>query len=171
MVPPRLGLSRRGRGRRCLFMWATGGGAGGALRRMGEEQEGEAAVTRRSETAGAAFCMKGMGQMTSRVTAVHCDQRDARVSPLGCRESQSDSVGGGWPWWRFCHISWLVAVDSFFRLLSIKYALRPVSRHLCQLPSPWLPGVSRCSPSSNVDSISPNKLVSNILRTRPPTNQ
>lgn len=78
-------------------------------------------VTRRSETAGTAFCMKGTEQTTSQMTAVHCDQRDVRVSPLGCGESQSDSVGGvqswgrgmrGWCSWRFCQISWLVAVDS-----------------------------------------------------------
>lgn len=52
-------------------------------------------VTRRSETAGSAFCMKGMEQTTSRMTAIHRDQKDEAVSLRGCGESQTDSEG---PW-------------------------------------------------------------------------
>lgn len=50
-------------------------------------------VTRRSETAGSAFCMKGMEQTTSRMTAIHRDQKDDTVSLGGCGESQTDSEG------------------------------------------------------------------------------
>lgn len=52
-------------------------------------------VTRRSETAGSAFCMKGMEQTTSQMTAIHRDQKDDTVSLGGCGESQTDSEG---PW-------------------------------------------------------------------------
>lgn len=50
-------------------------------------------VTRRSETAGSAFCMKGTEQTTSRMTAIHCDQKDDTVTLRGCGESQTDSEG------------------------------------------------------------------------------
>lgn len=52
-------------------------------------------VTRRSETAGSAFCMKGTEQTTSRMTAIHRDQKDDAVSLRGCGDSQPDSEG---PW-------------------------------------------------------------------------
>lgn len=48
-------------------------------------------VTRRSETAGFAFCMKGRDQTANQMTAIHCDQKDDTVSLLAFRESQTDS--------------------------------------------------------------------------------
>lgn len=97
MVSPQFGLSR----------WA----AGDDVCSCGQQEEGQEqlwggkVVTRRSETAGSAFCMKGMEQTTSRMTAIHSDQKDGTVSLRGCGESQTDSEG---PVGRCFQISWLV---------------------------------------------------------------
>lgn len=96
----------------------------GYKRRSRRSASEEEEVTRRSETAGAAFCMKGLEQTTSQMTAVHCDQKHDRASLLGCRGSQNGSVGGlalecgDGVGSCICEISLLIAVD-FRHLLTV----------------------------------------------------
>lgn len=64
-------------------MWAGRGGAGEALRRKGGDKE--------VRNSWLCILHEGEESTANQMTAIHCDQKDDTVSPLGFKESQTDS--------------------------------------------------------------------------------